>query len=54
MGWICKCGHNRSFHRREWNPFRGEWNTSCRQENLGISYRAECRCDKFAETENGA
>jgi hypothetical protein len=47
MGWTCRCGHNRSFHRSEWNKFRGERDTSCRWTNLGITGRDGCRCEKF-------
>jgi hypothetical protein len=45
---VCQCGHNRSFHRNEWNKFRGEQDTSCRSASLGITGRDECRCEKFA------
>jgi hypothetical protein len=53
-GWICQCGHNRSFHRLEWNKFRGEQDTSCRWTNLGMTGRNECRCEKFDDAEKGA
>ena len=53
MGWICRCGHNKSLHRLEWNKFRGVWDTSCRDEQWGVTGRERCRCDAFTD-ENGA
>ena len=44
---MCQCGHNRSFHRSEWNKFRGERDTSCRSTSLGFTGRDGCRCQKF-------
>jgi hypothetical protein len=53
-GWMCPCGHNRSFHRLEWNKFRGEWDTSCRSEKLGMTGSDRCRCEKFDDTDKEA
>jgi hypothetical protein len=50
-GWMCQCGHNRSWHRHEWNKFRGERDTSCIWTNLGLTSRDECRCGKFNDTD---
>lgn len=50
-GWICQgCGHNRSFHRSEWNRFRGERDTSCRTTQWGMTGRDECRCNAFVDS----
>lgn len=52
MGWLCgKCGHNRSFHRSEWNKFRGVRDTSCTSSSYGMSGRDRCRCSEFVDTE---
>lgn len=53
-GWMCPCGHNRSFHRNEWNGLRGEQDTSCRSTSLGFSGSDRCRCEKFDNSEKEA
>lgn len=53
MGWICKCGHNKSYHRYEWDRFRGERDTSCRSEEWWRG-RPACRCGVFTDEEKEA
>lgn len=45
--WMCRCGHNRSFHRSEWRKFAGGWDTSCMSSKYGMSGRDRCRCGEF-------
>ena len=53
-GWICDtpgCGHNRSFHRDEWDRFRGVPDTSCAANKWAMVGREQCRCGQFTITE---
>lgn len=41
------CGHNRSQHRHDWNPFHEEWDTGCSHTEYGMSGRDRCPCPAF-------
>lgn len=44
-----RCGHNRSVHSLDWNPFRGVWDRSCRHEERGGREPEKCGCLGFVE-----
>lgn len=50
-GWVCVCGHNRSFHAYEQNRFRGGWDTYCKAQEYGMSGSDRCPCSEFRSEE---
>lgn len=47
---VCVCGHNRSYHRDQWDQFRGRWDSRCRAEVMAFGVVKEpCRCAQFRD-----
>ncbi|QGH77877.1 hypothetical protein SEA_KENUHA5_58 [Mycobacterium phage Kenuha5] len=50
---MCRCGHNRSWHRYAWDKFRQVWDTSCEATNYhGPAGHERCRCSKYQDKED--
>lgn len=49
MAWDCTCGHNKSYHPRTWDKFRGTWDTRCTHTEYGRTGRDRCPCSAFTE-----
>lgn len=47
MAWICTCGHNRSQHQHERDPFTGIWDTRCTHAEYTHDGRTRCPCSAF-------